>query len=83
MVKCYGGFIRTHYAEDWFYKTLLAERSIRLDWALVSIPPTSVEPERSFSSAGLLCTKIRSRLSDEALDDLVYGKSHMLDKFRE
>ena len=24
-------------------------------------PPTSVEAERAFSSAGLLCTKIRSR----------------------
>ena len=60
-----------------------SNRLLKLQEALLSIPPTSVEPERSFSSAGLLCTKIRSRLSDEALNDLVYGKSHMLDKFRE
>jgi len=27
-------------------------------------PPTSVEAERGFSAAGIICTKIRSRLSD-------------------
>jgi hypothetical protein len=29
--------------------------------------PTSVESEHAFSAAGLFCTKIRSRLSDETL----------------
>jgi hypothetical protein len=38
--------------------------------ALLSIPPTSVEAERAFSSAGYFCTKVRSRLSDETLDTL-------------
>jgi len=37
---------------------------------LQSTPPpsTSVEAERALSAAGLLCTKIRSRLSDATLD---------------
>lgn len=33
--------------------------------ALKSIPPTFVESERIFSSAGLMCNKIRSSLGDE------------------
>jgi hypothetical protein len=37
---------------------------------LLSIPPTSVEAERAFSAAGILCTKIRSRQSDMSLDTL-------------
>lgn len=43
---------------------------------LLTIPPTSVEPERVFSSAGLLCNKIRSRLSDISLDALVFLRSY-------
>ena len=39
---------------------------------LLSIPPTSVEAERAFSSAGGLCTKLRSRLSDETMDTLCF-----------
>ena len=35
-----------------------SNRLLKLQEALLSIPPTSVESERSFSSAGLLCTKI-------------------------
>lgn len=38
--------------------------------SLLTIPPTSVEAERAFSAAGLLCTKIRSRLSDKTIDTL-------------
>jgi hypothetical protein len=43
---------------------------------LQSIPPTSVEAERAFSAAGLLCTKIRSRLSDATLDTLCFLRSY-------
>lgn len=43
---------------------------------LLTIPPTSVEPERIFSSAGLFCNKIRSRLGDATLDALIFLKTH-------
>ena len=39
---------------------------------LMSIQPTSVESERAFSAAGLVCTKIRSRLNDQTLDKLCF-----------
>lgn len=39
---------------------------------LLTIPPTSVEAERAFSAAGTFCTKIRSKLSDSALDELTF-----------
>jgi len=39
---------------------------------LLSVPPTSVEAERAFSAAGLSCTKIRSRLCDNTLDNLCF-----------
>jgi len=45
------------------------------DW-LLSIPPTSVEAERAFSAAGLLCSKIRSRLEDNTLDSLCFLRSY-------
>lgn len=43
--------------------------------ALKSIPPTSVESERVFSSAGMICNKIRSSLNDDSLDALVSLRS--------
>lgn len=39
---------------------------------LMTIPPTSVESERTFSIAGILCNKIRSSLGDNTLDQLVF-----------
>ena len=41
---------------------------------LMSIPPTSVEAERAFSSAGIMCTKIRSRLEDNTLNTLCFSE---------
>lgn len=41
-----------------------------------SISPTSVESERAFSSAGYFCSKIRSRLNDETLSELIFLRSH-------
>lgn len=46
--------------------------------ALKSIKPTSVESERAFSNAGLICTKLRSRLGDESLNTLSFLRSHFL-----
>lgn len=43
---------------------------------LQTIPPTSVEAERAFSSAGYLCNKIRSNLKDDTLDQLCFLRSH-------
>jgi hypothetical protein len=37
---------------------------------LMSVPPTSVEAERAFSSAGVICSKLRTRLGDNTLDNL-------------
>jgi len=31
---------------------------------VLTVPPTSVEAERAFSAAGVLCTKLRSQLED-------------------
>jgi len=39
---------------------------------LMLVPPTSVEAERVFSAAGVLCTKTRSRLDDSTLDVLCF-----------
>ena len=42
----------------------------------MTIPPTSIEPERNFSTTGFFGTKIRSRLNDETLDALVFLKNY-------
>ena len=39
---------------------------------LITVKPSSVESERAFSSAGLVCTKIRSRMNDDTLDHLCF-----------
>ncbi|GFX71066.1 uncharacterized protein TNCV_3648311 [Trichonephila clavipes] len=43
---------------------------IKLCDALKTIPPTSVEAERAFSTAGLFVTKLRTRLSDKSINCL-------------
>ena len=51
-------------------------RILQLVYLLTVNPPTSVEAERAFSAAGILCTKIRSRLSDGRLDTLCFLRSY-------
>lgn len=46
--------------------------------ALLTIPPSSVEAERAFSTAGNFATKIRSRLADRSLCNLVFLKKYFL-----
>ena len=43
---------------------------------LNTIPPTSVEPERSFSATGLFSTKIRSSLGDDSLNALLFLRQY-------
>lgn len=55
------------------------QRGKNLEFAyqsLLSVTPTSVESERAFSSAGLFCTKIRSRLSDKNLSTLLFLRAY-------
>ena len=37
---------------------------------LMSVQPTSVEAERAFSAAGIVCSRLRTRLGDDTLDNL-------------
>ena len=55
------------------------QRGLHLDMAyncLLTIPPSSVESERVFSSAGVTCSKLRTRMSDSVLDDLLFIRSY-------
>ena len=44
--------------------------------SLLTVSPTSVESERAFSSAGYLCNKFRSRLSDEMLNTICFLRAY-------
>ena len=44
--------------------------------SLMSVKPTSVESERTFSTGGGFCTKVRSRMSDATLSALVSLKKY-------
>ena len=47
--------------------------------ALMTIPPTSVEPERNFSQASLFLTKLRAgKMDPDTLDDLCFLRSLFL-----
>ncbi|CAH2084627.1 unnamed protein product [Euphydryas editha] len=46
--------------------------------ALNTIKPTSVENERVFSLSGGIITKIRNRLSDKAVDALIFLKAYFI-----
>lgn len=45
---------------------------------LLTIPPTSVESERAFSSSGQFVTKVRSRLNDHTLNSLCFLRAHFV-----
>lgn len=46
----------------------------KLQKALFSVPATSVESERAFSTASKFITKARNRLSDKALDNFCFAR---------
>lgn len=45
---------------------------------LLTVPPTSVEAERAFSSAVSFANKLRSRLKDSTLDALVFLRAYFI-----
>jgi len=49
----------------------------KISWQL-SIPATSVEAERAFSAAGVLCTKLRSQLADNSIDTMCFLRSYYM-----
>ncbi|XP_073834402.1 uncharacterized protein [Musca autumnalis] len=74
---CHKSFFRKELA---LYE-VSKSRTKRLDYlydALLSIKPTSVECERTFSIAGNFCTKKRNRMSSDLLNALVVLKSYFL-----
>lgn len=46
--------------------------------ALLTIPPSSIEAERSFSAAGNVCTKLRTSLSDKKLDAICFLRAYLM-----
>ena len=44
--------------------------------ALKTIKPTSVEAERAFSAMGFFVNKLRNRMSDKTLDELITMRQH-------
>jgi len=59
---------RSHY----FLKVEADAYTENADNFLLTIPPASIEPERAFSSAGILCSKLRSHMSDAILDNMLF-----------
>ena len=51
-------------------------RKKMLDDALKNIAPTSIASEQTFSIATDFIPKKRSKLSDEAIDDLIFEKGY-------
>ena len=81
IVKSMTAAIRTEFTI--FQTTGVRGRCLQLAYSyLLSVPPASVEAERAFSAAGLLCTKIRSRMSDKSLDALCFLRSYYASSMR-
>ena len=45
--------------------------------ALLSLPPSSTEAERTFSTTGFFVNKLRSSLSDDTIDMLIFVRSYL------
>ncbi len=46
--------------------------------ALLTLPPSSTEAERTFSTAGFFVTKLRSKLGDNVIDTLCFLRSYLM-----
>ena len=49
---------------------------------LMTIPATSIEAECAFSAAGVICTKLHSRLGDESIHNLCFLRTYYRDNRR-
>ena len=45
--------------------------------ALLTLPPSSTEAERTFSTTGFFVSKLRTSLNDDTIDTLVLLKSYL------
>ena len=50
----------------------------RIYKAMLTLPPSSIEAERSFSAAGLFVTKLRTSLNDDTIDKLCFLRSYLM-----
>ena len=48
-----------------------------IDAAIKTVRPSSIEPERTFSTAGRTQTKVRNRMGPRLLDSIVVLKYHL------
>lgn len=65
------------------FENIGGHRSDRLEKlfnALLTIKPTSTSSERVFSIAGSICSKIRNRMSDQLLSQLVFLRYYFLNR---
>ena len=79
--KAKKGWITPDKAGVWWAEKTAFENSgeknanlVKLNAALLNLPPTSVSCERVFSVSGNFGNKQRARLSDDSLDSLVFLK---------
>ena len=56
---------------------------LKLFRALKTIPPTSVEAERCFSTCGIYVTKMRTSLNDDSINSLIFLKKYYKQKENE
>lgn len=49
---------------------------------LMSIPPTSVKPERVFSASRLFCSHLRCSFNDDTLDALSFLRFYYINKYK-
>ena len=56
---------------------------LKLFRALKTIPPTSVESERCFSTCGIYVTKMRTSLNDDSINSLIFLKKYYKEKENE
>ena len=64
--------------EAFIWRNEISPRLERLRSVADMILATSINSERAFSSAGSFCTKLRTRMSSELLDALVFLKNYFI-----